>query len=138
MTQTLLPPDIRAEIDALKAEVRRLQTAVRARPSDGTVFEAVFSHPGEIVVSESPGLALEEGGAVANLVVLAKSVGAGDSVFVVQKNGVSLGGITLPAADLIGRVSFAPVQFSPDLDVVSVACTQAGGHEDVTVQVRFR
>ena len=137
MTGTLLPPDIRRELDDLKAEVRRLQTATRYKPTEAK-FEAVFSHPGVVPVSAAPGLLLEDGGHIANMAVLAKAVGSAPSVFEVYRNGVSLGGITLPAADLVARISLAPTQFAPDQDSVWVACTSAGGHSDVTVQVRFR
>lgn len=138
MTQTLRPPDLRQKVADLEAEVRRLQTAVRLDYTGKVRFEAVFSREGVIEVSESPGLLLEEGGKIANMAVLAKAAGSVNSVFEVYRNGVSLGGITLGAADLVGRIGMGPTQFGPDTDVVSVACTSAGGHSGITVQVRFR
>ena len=137
MTDKLLPPDIRQMIADLQADVRRLKSRIDFS-GDVTKLEVIFSRPGEIVVSESPDIALEDGGRAMNVIALAKGAGTGNSTFSVLKNGASIGTVTLGASDLIAKVNLPGTQYGPDTDRVAVGCTAAGGHTEVTVQVRFR
>jgi hypothetical protein len=136
VSQSLLRPDLKADIADLARRLDRLER--RTTPETPTVPGAtiMFSYAGVLIAETSPPARVRHGGTLVELAITLLTAGATDTVLIVGKNETMAAMIAVPA----GVTTFdGPVNVHYDAgDQITVAIAVPGtGAADMTAEARF-
>lgn len=138
MSTSLLTPDLRKILGDLARRIGILERRITtAAASIDTSQEIIFSYAGTLAASTSPPVRVWRGGNLAVVAVTLGTAGSTSTVLDVQRNGTTIGTITVPSSTTIynGTVSG---RFVADSDTLALAITTAGtGAADMTATARF-
>lgn len=137
MSRYLQPPRVTDQISETKTRVDSIERRLGQKVPPPTPYEIPFSLAGAVTVSESLRARHPRGGRLILVDAHLQTAGSTDTVLSVNKSGISVGTLTLPAGATYADVAF-DVLFSARLETLSIAVTTAGTDaEDLSVFANF-
>lgn len=138
MSVSLLTPDLRRILDGFANRIAVLERRISARAASvDDSHEILFSYAGALAATTSPPVRVWRGGNLTVLAVTLGTAGSTSTVLTIEKNGTSVGTVTIPSSTTVYNGPVA-ARFSADGDVLTLTVTTVGtGAADMTATARF-
>lgn len=140
MSASLLTPELRRTLEGLGRRLGILERRVSNATTTATDIadEIIFSYAGALASSTtSPPVRIRNGGILTVVAVTFGTAGSTGTTLLVQRNGSTVGTISVPSSTTIYNAEVA-VRFVADVDTLTVTVDTAGtGATDMTATARF-